>query len=115
SARYRWRPALPPHTARSVCARPATFPWAATWWPAAGGSQDPQRERLRFESPSENTTGPRAQGRPTGRRGGQTGYSHPIPKAGIGGSPRFAGQAYRFPWGKPGTAIQFQRRELVAV
>ena len=25
------------------------------------------------------------------------------------------GQAERFPWGKPGTASQFQRRELVAV
>ena len=72
---------------------------------------------------------------------GQTGYSHPIPKAGIGGSPRFAttwhwqranrvqpsnskgGNWWQSPFcddvalakGKPGTAIQFQRRELVAV
>src|ERR1035438_1902863 len=31
SARSRWKPVLPPHTARSVYARPAAFPWAATW------------------------------------------------------------------------------------
>src|ERR1019366_607481 len=61
----------------------------------------------------------------------QTGYSQPIPKAGIGGSPRFAPFCGRAAGdttdgvggatggvsavGKPGTANQFQRRELVAV
>ena len=51
------KPVPPPRTARSACARPAAFPWAATWWPAAGGSPDPRRERLRFESPSEYSNG----------------------------------------------------------
>src|ERR1017187_7114378 len=44
---------------------------------------------------------------------GQTGDSYPIPKAGIGSSPRFA--AARAAEAIFERAIQFQRRELVAV